>query len=49
MNFRYDPTLAGTGGYIFNLQTKELAVGTYALTFVVRGDPSEHTVQFRLK
>src|SRR5262249_17950404 len=42
-NFRYDAALAG---YIFNLSTKGLAVGTYRLDFTVAGDPTTHSVQF---
>jgi hypothetical protein len=45
-NFRYDPTL---NGYVFNLSTKGLAAGTYALQFTVQGDATTHTVQFQLR
>jgi hypothetical protein len=44
--FRYDPTLGGTGGYIYNLKTAGLAPGTYTLSFTVAGDPVTHTAQF---
>jgi hypothetical protein len=30
-NFRFDPTLGGSGGYAFNLKTTGLSTGTYAL------------------
>jgi hypothetical protein len=45
-NFRYDPTI---NGYVFNLSTKGLAAGTYALQFTVQGDATTHTVQFQLR
>ena len=32
-NFRYDPTLGGTGGYIYNLSTKGYGTGTYKMVF----------------
>jgi hypothetical protein len=44
-DFRYD---AGLSGYVYNLKTKGYASGTYVLTFRVAGDPSTHTVQFRI-
>jgi hypothetical protein len=44
-DFRYD---AGLGGYVFNLKTTGYAPGTYVLTFRVAGDPTAHTVQFRI-
>ncbi|HEV2763985.1 MAG TPA: PxKF domain-containing protein, partial [Pyrinomonadaceae bacterium] len=44
-NFRYD---AGLVGYVYNLKTKGYAPGTYVLTFRVAGDPTAHTVQFRI-
>ena len=34
-NFRYDWTLGSGGGYVFNLSTKGLTSGTYALTIYV--------------
>jgi hypothetical protein len=48
-DFRYDPTLGGTGGYIYNLSTKGLGTGTYTLHFQASGDPVPHTVQFQVK
>lgn len=49
-NFRYDSTLGPTGGYIYNLSTKGLSTGTYALTFSVSGDPvPRHQVLFQVK
>lgn len=45
-NFRYDATLAG---YIFNLQTKGLTTGTYALSFKVDGQSAIYSVQFNIK
>lgn len=48
-NFRYDPILGGTGGYIFNLSTKGLASGTYKLSFAAGSDSTVHSVQFQVK
>jgi len=45
--FRFVPE--GGGSYIFNLSTKSLAQGTYALTFIVAGDPTTHVVQFQVR
>ena len=42
-NFRFDPTLGLTGGYIFNLSTRGLAAGTYRLVFTATGDPTTHS------
>ena len=41
--FRYDSTL---GGYIFNLDTKGLAAGTYTLYYTVGNDPTRHSLTF---
>lgn len=49
MNFRYDSTLGGSGGYIFNLSTKGLTTGTWKLTFTVNGQPTTYFVQFDIK
>jgi hypothetical protein len=43
--FCFDP---GLGGYIFNLSTRELAVGIHTLTFEPAGDPTVHSLDFRL-
>jgi hypothetical protein len=43
-DFRFDPTLGPSGGYIFNLQTKGLKGGTYGYQFTVTNDPGTHTV-----
>jgi hypothetical protein len=48
-DFRFDSTLAATGGYIFNLSTQGLAGGTYRLQFSVTGDPVTHAVSFGVK
>ena len=42
-NFRYDSTLGPSGGYIFNLSTKGLTTGIYALSFTAGADPATHT------
>jgi hypothetical protein len=43
-DFRYDATLGGTGGYIYNLST-----GTWVLSFTAAGDSTTHTVQFDVR
>ncbi len=49
-NFRYDATLGGDGGYIYNLSTKDLSTGTWVLSFTVNGVAhSTYTVQFDVK
>jgi hypothetical protein len=47
--FRYDPKLGKTGGYIFDFSNKALVAGTYDFGVTVVGDPVVHTVQFRVK
>lgn len=47
--FRYDPTLGGTGGYIYNLSTKGLSAGTWELRFTVTGDTTTYSVRFDLR
>ena len=44
--FRYDASL---DGYIYNLSTKGLTTGTWALTFTVNGDPVPHQVTFDVR
>lgn len=41
--FSYDPIL---GGYIFNLDTKGLAPGTYTLYYTAGNDPIKHSLTF---
>ncbi|HEY7328508.1 MAG TPA: PxKF domain-containing protein, partial [Gemmataceae bacterium] len=41
--FRYDH---GLGGYIFNLDTKGLAAGTYTLYYTVGNDATKHSLTF---
>jgi hypothetical protein len=48
-NFRYDPTLGGTGGYIFNLSTRGLGPGTYNLRFIAGNDPTPYTTRFEVR
>jgi Tol biopolymer transport system component len=43
-NFRYSG-----GGYIFNLKTTGYAPGTYLLLFRAGSDPTDHTVEFRIR
>ena len=47
-NFRFDPTLGTSGGYIFNFSTRGLSTGTYALSFTAGNDPIIHMVQFQV-
>lgn len=49
-NFRFDSTIGTTGGYIFNLSTKPLTAGTYALSFYVGGDKTFfYTLTFQVR
>lgn len=48
-DFRYDSSLDGTGGYIFNLKTSGYTTGSYLLYFSVGGDPKLHSVQFQVR
>jgi alpha-tubulin suppressor-like RCC1 family protein len=48
-DFRYDATLGGTGGYIYNLSTKNLTTGTWALSFTAGSDPTAHTIRFDVR
>jgi hypothetical protein len=45
-NFRFDTSLAG---YIFNLKTTGLSIGTWQLNFTANGDPAPHSVTFSVK
>ena len=45
-DFRFDPTLGSSGGYIFNLSTGGLTPGTYSLQFTAGSDPITHSVNF---
>ena len=44
LNFRYS-----NGAYVFNLKSTGMGAGTYGLDFVASGDPTVHTVQFRVR
>ncbi len=48
-DFRFDPTLGPTGGYIFNLSTKVLTTGSYQLTFTASVDPLPHVLNFQVR
>ncbi len=48
-DFRFDPTLGPTGGYIFNLSTQGLTTGSYLLSFSVGADPFTHTLSFQVR
>ena len=43
--FRYDAVL---DGYVFNLSTNGLGVGSYDFFWMAEGDPTEHELSFRL-
>jgi hypothetical protein len=47
--FRFDPTLAAGGGYIFNLSTKNLATGTWRLVVMATGDNVAHPLPLQLR
>ncbi len=47
-DFRFDQTLGGTGGYIYNARTTGLA-GTYYLYFTAGSDPIVHTLTFQVR
>jgi hypothetical protein len=48
-NFRFDPTLAPGGGYIFNLKTTGLGSGAWQMTFTASGDSTQHALTFQIK
>ena len=48
-SFRYDPTLGGTGGYIYNVSTKGLSNGSYALRFTAGNDAYAYEARFKVK
>ena len=48
-NFRFDPTLGETGGYVYNLKTTGFAPGTYRLSFTVGADPHVYSTQFQVR
>lgn len=48
-DFRYDATLDGTGGYIFNLSLRGAPTGTYNLNFRAGTDPALHSAPFAVK
>jgi len=48
-NFRYDATLGGSGGYIFNLKTTGLSTGSYNMNFTVGSDSSSYAAKFQVK
>jgi hypothetical protein len=49
--FRFDPSLGGSGGYVFNLKTTGLTTGTYVIAWTATGDPAIHDgdVTFRVR
>ena len=41
--------IGGTGGYVFNLQTKGLGQGGYDLIFTVNGAPAASPASFKIR
>jgi hypothetical protein len=48
-DFRYDPTLGGTGGYVLNVSTLALLPGTYEVPFTAATEPYRYAVTFRVR
>jgi len=48
-DFRFDASLGGSGGYVFNLKTTGLATGSYYLSFKAGTDPTTHQAPFQVK
>jgi microsomal dipeptidase-like Zn-dependent dipeptidase len=48
-DFRFEGGLGGGSGYIYNLSTKGMGTGTWALRFRADGDPTLHRLLFELK
>jgi uncharacterized repeat protein (TIGR03803 family) len=48
-NFRYDASLGGSGGYIYNLSSGGLQTGTYALRWKAGADQVIHTAGFQVR
>lgn len=48
-NFRFDTTLGTSGGYVYNLSTKGLTTGSYAVNFFAGSDPTQHRLNFQVR
>jgi len=48
-DFRYDASLGGSGGYIFNLKTTGLSSGTYRLSFTASTGAATYSVIFQVR
>lgn len=48
-HFRYDPTIGGNGGYIYNFDTKGLGQGSYELTFTENRSGATYRAPFQVK
>lgn len=48
-DFRFAGGLDGGGGYVYNLSTKGLSTGTWAMLFSATGDPAVHRLPFQLR
>ncbi|HET6382241.1 MAG TPA: hypothetical protein VFJ58_02530, partial [Armatimonadota bacterium] len=44
--FTFDSSLAHTGGYVFNLSTRDLPAGSLNLNFIAGNDPTVHQAPF---
>jgi hypothetical protein len=49
VDFVFDPTIGGSGGYRYNLRSNGFPSGTYRLHYTASGDPTEHYLEFRIK
>lgn len=49
MDFRFDPDLGGSGGYVFNLKTTGLSTGSHELRFTVGGGRRKYTVPVQIR
>jgi probable HAF family extracellular repeat protein len=47
-DFRYQATLEGAPGYIYNISTKGLSSGSYSLEFTVGSEPAVYAAPFRV-
>ena len=47
--FRFDATLGGSGGYVYDLKTRDFTARTYAMNFKVGTDFTSYTVSFKVR
>ncbi len=48
-DFRYDASLGGSGGYIFNLKTTGFSSGTYRLSFTASTGAATYSITFQVR